>query len=314
MDGRNALLWSLITKGIEMAKPTPLNRQVLVITGACRGIGRSTALLAAKRGVRLVLAARREESLHALAAQINRAGGQVLVVAVDVGVREQVDALARVAIEHFGRIDGWVNAAGVAMRGPLEEADEDDSHRLFDTNFWGVVNGSLAALPFLRASNGTLINIGNDVADAVVPGQGMYAATKFAVKGFTAALRVEVEELEGAPVRIALIEPAVVCARNVAANEPEPALPQIDEQLVAEAILEAAVDGVSDIRIGDTTHAIDRTFRPLSVLGDAPPLLGGRSRQALPRWVPESNAFTPEVYAPEADDAEYGSRERARGC
>lgn len=291
-----------------MANPKPLNRQVLVITGASSGIGLSTALLAAKRGVRVVLAARHADSLHPVAEQIIRDGGQALGVAVDVGVREQVDALARVAIEHFGRIDGWVNAAGVDMRGPLEEADEDDSHRLFDTNFWGAVNGSLAALPFLRASNGTLINIGNDVADAVLPGQGMYAATKFAVKGFTAALRVEVEELEGAPVCIALIEPALISARNVAANEPLPALPKIDEQLVAEAILEAAVDDIRDIRMGDTTHANGQAIQPLPMPdGNPSSATRGRPRRMLPHWVPEV-----KVFAPGMDDTAL--RERAGGC
>jgi NADP-dependent 3-hydroxy acid dehydrogenase YdfG len=292
-----------------MPKLKPLNRQVLVITGASSGIGLATALLAAERGVRVVLAARCEDSLRAVAAQITRAGGQVLVAAVDVGVREQVDALARITIEHFGRIDAWVNAAGLAMHGPLEEAEEHDSHRLFDTNFWGVVNGSLAALPYLRASSGTLINIGNDVADAVVPGQGMYVATKFAVKGFTAALRVEIEELEGAPVRIALIEPAMVSARTLAANEPEPAVPQIDERLVAEAILEAAVDGVCDIRGGDAAHASDQTFMSLPERGDSPaPVAHAHHRQDIPRWSPHGGAFAVDM------DADfYVARERAQG-
>ncbi len=294
-----------------MAKLKPLNRQVLVITGASSGIGLATALLAAERGMRVVLAAQREDSVRTIAAQITRAGGQVLVAAVDVGVREQVDALARVSIEHFGRIDAWVNAAGLALYGPLEEAEEHDSHRLFDTNFWGVVNGSLAALPYLRASSGTLINIGNDVVDAEVPGQGMYVATKFAVKGFTAALRVEIEELEGAPVRIALIEPAVVSACNLAANEPEPAVPQISERLVAEAILEAAVEGVHEIRGGDATHVGDQTFMLRPERGDRlAPVAHGRHRQDVLRWSPHGGARAVDVDAADF----YAAGERAQGC
>jgi NADP-dependent 3-hydroxy acid dehydrogenase YdfG len=293
-----------------MAKLKPLNRQVLVITGASSGIGLATALLAAGRGTRVVLAAQCEDGLRTIAAQITRAVGQVLVAAVDVGVREQVDALARVSIEHFGRIDAWVNAAGLAMHGPLEEAEEDDSHRLFDTNFWGVVNGSLAALPYLRASSGTLINIGNDVADVVLPGQGMYAATKFAVKGFTAALRVEIEELEGAPVRIALIEPAVVGARKPAANEPEPAVPQISEGLVAEAILRVAVDGVCDIRGDDAAHVNAQTFMALPEPDDRlAPFAHRHHRQDLPRWSPHGGALAVDM---DADFHAAGAR--AQGC
>lgn len=293
-----------------MAKLKPLNRQVLVITGASSGIGLATALLAAERGMRVVLAAQREDSLRTIAAQITRAGGQVLVAAVDVGMREQVDALARVSIEHFGRIDAWVNAAGLAMHGPLEEAEEHDSHRLFDTNFWGVVNGSLAALPYLRASSGTLVNIGNDVADAVIPGQGMYAATKFAVKGFTAALRVEIEELEGAPVRIALIEPAVVSARKLVATGQESAVPPIDEPRVAEAILEAVVDGVYDVRGGHAAHVGDQAFMSLPELSDRlPPVAHRPHRQDLPRWSPHGGALAVDM------DADfYVAGERAQGC
>ena len=293
-----------------MAKLKPLNRQVLVITGASSGIGLATALLAAGRGMRVVLAAHREDSLRAIAAQITRDGGQVLVVAVDVGMREQVDALARVSIEHFGRIDVWVNAAGLAMHGPLEEAEEHDSHRLFDTNFWGVVNGSLAALPYLRASSGTLVNIGNDVADAVIPGQGMYAATKFAVKGFTAALRVEIEELEGAPVRIALIEPAVVGARHLAANEPQPAAPEIDDRLVAEAILETAIDGVADIHGGDAEHIRDQTSKPVPVpLHRLVPVTHVRPRQEIHRWPIHGGALALDM-----DENFCPVGERAKGC
>ena len=92
----------------------------------------------------------------------------------------------------------------------LDEVEDDDSRRLFDTNFWGVVYGSLAALPFLRRQGGALINVGSEVSEAIVPLQGMYSATKHAVKGFTDALRVEVMEVDKAPVSITLIQPTAV--------------------------------------------------------------------------------------------------------
>ncbi len=98
----------------------------------------------------------------------------------------------------------------MSIYGRLDEVSEEDSRRLFDTNFWGVVNGSLVALPHLLKQGGALINVGSEVSDAVVPLQGMYSASKHAVKGFTDALRVEIEEVDKAPVSITLIQPTAV--------------------------------------------------------------------------------------------------------
>ena len=233
-----------------MAARKPLNRQVLVITGASAGLGLSTALRAAERGARVVLAARSQDSLHAVVEQITQAGGQALAVGVDVGVREQVDGLARASIEHFGRIDAWVNGADISIHGQLDEVDEQDGRHLFDINFWGVVNGSLAALPYLRASGGTLVNIGGDAGSAENPDLGMDVAAKHAVTGFTTALRVQVEEIEGAPVRVALIEPTTVAtldAQNTridATGRRGLQAAAIDVRLTSEAILDVVVDGV----------------------------------------------------------------------
>src|SRR5206468_7879728 len=121
-----------------------------------------------------------------------------------------VERVAEAALARFGRIDTWINDAGVSIYGRLAEVDEEDNRRLFETNFWGVVNGSLCALPHLRRQGGALINVGSEVSDAVVPLQGMYSASKHAVKGFTDALRVEIEEVDKAPVAITLIQPTAV--------------------------------------------------------------------------------------------------------
>jgi len=234
----------------------PIAEQVIVITGASSGIGLATAQAAAERGARLVLAARSAETLDGICADINAGGGQAVAVQADVGSREDVDRLAQTAIDQFGRIDTWINNAGVAIYGRLEEVSEADSRRLFDTNFWGVVNGSLAALPYLRANGGALINIGSEVSDAVVPLQGMYSASKHAVKGFTDALRVEVEELDKAPVSITLVQPTAVDtpypqhAKNYMAREPKLPRPQIDPEDVAGAILDAAAKPTRDVRVG----------------------------------------------------------------
>lgn len=234
----------------------PIDQQVIVITGATSGIGLCTALLAAERGAKVVLAARSAGTLEAVVQQIRFDGGEAIPVVADVGERAQVARIAEAAVERFGRVDTWVNNAGVSVYGRLEEVSEEDSRRLFDTNFWGVVNGSLEALPLLRRQGGALINVGSELCEAVIPLQGMYSTSKHAVKGFTDALRIEVEQVERAPVSITLIQPAAVNtpypqhARNYMDREPKLPAPMLDPHRVAEAILRAAVDGGRDIKVG----------------------------------------------------------------
>jgi len=227
--------------------------QVIVITGASSGIGMATALKAAKRGARLVLAARSEGALSEV---VNKLGDQAVAVTCDVADRAQVDRVAQTAIEKFGRIDTWINNAGVSIYGRLDEVSEEDSRRLFDTNFWGVYHGSLAALPYLRENGGALINVGSEVSEAVVPLQGMYSASKHAVKGFTDALRVEIEDVDKAPVSITLIQPTAVDtpfpqhARNYMSQEPKLPTPMIEAEKVAEAIIDAAEKPTRSKKVG----------------------------------------------------------------
>jgi len=256
-------------------KHKPIDEQVIVITGASSGIGLCTALLAAERGAKVVLLARSEETLHEVVKSIEAQGGAALYVRADVSVREQVERAAQEVVAAFGRIDTWVNNAGVAIYGRLEQVPDSDSRRLFDINFWGVVHGSLVALPFLRASGGTLINIGSEVSDAVLPLQGMYAASKHAVKGFTDALRVEVEQVEGQQnVSIVLVQPTATDtpypehARNYMDREPKLPTPLIDPHRVAEAILEAAEKGGRSEKVGAMAHMNTATSKYLPALAD----------------------------------------------
>jgi short-subunit dehydrogenase len=233
----------------------PLNEQVIVITGASSGIGLATAFAAADEGAKLVLAARSLQVLEEIAQEIAQSGGEALAVGADVGDRAQVEHIARTAIDHFGRIDTWINDAGISVYGRLDEIPEEDGRRMFETNFWGVVYGSLAALPHLRANGGALINIGSETSEAAIPLQGMYSASKHAVKGFTDALRVEIEA-DGAPVSITLIEPTAVDtpfpehAGNYLAQEPKLPTPQLEPEKVASAILDAAVSPTRTTKVG----------------------------------------------------------------
>lgn len=234
----------------------PLDQQVIVITGASSGIGLATAQAALAHGAKVVLAARSGGVLREVTegSQGSMSGEAVAVVA-DVARREEVQRIADTAIDRFGRIDTWINNAGVSIYGPIEAVSEADNRRLFDTNFWGVVNGSLVALPHLKVSGGALINVGSEVSEAVIPLQGMYTASKHAVKGFTDALRVELEAAQ-APVAVTLVQPTAVNtpfperARNYLAREPKLPEPQIEPEQVATAILDAATSEQRDIKVG----------------------------------------------------------------
>ena len=238
-----------------MGSRKPISQQVIVVTGASSGIGLATAQSAARQGAKVVFAARSGHVLCDIVERLNARGSDCMAVVADVGDRLQVERIVLGALERFGRIDTWVNNAGVSIYGRLEEVSEEDSRRLFDTNFWGVVHGSLAVLPCLKSGGGTLINVGSEVSDAVIPLQGMYSASKHAVKGFNDALRVELE-VEKSSVSVVLVQPTAVNtpfphhARNYMDHEPKLPDPMIDAEKVAEAILDAAVHPRRYIKVG----------------------------------------------------------------
>jgi short-subunit dehydrogenase len=171
---------------------------------------------------------------------------------------------------------------------------------LFDTNFWGVVNGSLTALKYLKQQGGALINVGSEVSEAVVPLQGMYSASKHAVKGFTDALRVEIEEVDEAPVSITLIQPTAVDtpfpqhARNYMEQEPKLPTPMIDPQKVADAILKAAVKHQRDVKVGGGAVLNTTLGKIAPGLGDkASALQADRQQYHEPPRAPEGTLYKP---------------------
>ena len=256
------------------AQHKSLDQQVIVITGASSGIGLATAILAAERGATLMLLARSQEALKDIRRDLGKTGASVDIVCLDVADRAAVEAAAADCMQRHGRIDTWVNNAGASIYARLEEGTEEDHRRLFDTNFWGVVNGSLVALPYLRKSGGALVNLGSELSEAVIPLQGMYCASKHAVKGFTDALRVEVEAIDDAGVTITLIQPTAVNtpypqhARNYMEREPKLPEPQIDPFQVASAILEAATNGGRDVKVGTMATVDVAVAQLMPRLGD----------------------------------------------
>jgi len=167
---------------------------VVVITGATSGIGRETALGFARAGARVAVAGRRVERLKELVSEIEAKGGEALAVTTDVADQKQVERLIEKAVERFGRIDTLVNNAGVGIAARFTEMKLEDFRRVMDVNFWGAVYASKAAVPLMRAqpAGGVIINVSSILGKRGVPFETAYCASKFALAGFSEALRTEV--------------------------------------------------------------------------------------------------------------------------
>lgn len=242
-------------------KLKPICEQTIVMTGGTSGIGLATAREAARRGAKLVLMARSEDALLQLQEEMEQAGAQVVVVSGDVGNLEDVRRTAEMAVDRFGGFDTWINIAGVSIFGELMTVPLEDHRKLFETNYWGVVHGSQVAVEHLRKEGGALITVGSAVSDRAIPLQGSYSASKAAVKGYTDALRMELEH-EGLPISVSLIQPASINtafpfhAKNYMEKEARLPPPVYAPQLVVEAILECAEKPKRHVLVGDGAAAI----------------------------------------------------------
>jgi len=207
--------------------------QVVVITGASSGIGRSTALHLASRGAKVVLGARRETQLRALAQEIEAAGGQAVYRSTDVTRRQDLQALVDTGVDRFGRVDVIVNNAGI---GPLSRFDElrvEDWDAMIDINIRGVLYGIAAALPvFRRQGRGHVINIVSTAGLRIVPAQGVYAATKNAVRTLTEALRQEA----GPTLRVTEVSPGFVATEFASSNTDASTRAAVERQMGEMAI------------------------------------------------------------------------------
>lgn len=268
-----------------------LNEQVIVITGATSGIGLVTARMAAQGGARLVLAARNEEALQRLADEMIVQGAEAIYVVADVGKEQDVKRISEKAIERFGGFDTWVNNAGVSIYGRVLEVSMEDHRQLFETNYWGLVHGSRVAAEHLKGRGGAIINIGSSLSDRAIPIQGTYCASKHAVKGYTDALRMELEE-EGAPISLTLIKPSAIDtpyrehAKNYMPVEPLNPPPVYAPETVAEAILHCAEYPERDVFIGAGGKA-------LSVAGKYAPRLTDKVMEATLFDIQKSDTPSP---------------------
>src|SRR5919107_166680 len=310
--------------------------KVVVVTGASSGNGKAMALLLARRGARLVLAARRAELLEATALEAESLGAEALAVPCDVTVREQVEAVAGAALERFGRIDAWINNAGVIAWSLFEDTTEEEFRRTLEVNLMGAVYGSWAALPAMRSQNsGVIVNIASMAALVALPVGSAYSSSKAGLFAFGDSLR---RELRGSGIRVCQVLPVGVNTagffhqrtRGFRLSRRIAFLLQ-DPETVARAVLRCVErPGTRNVPLGlqgkaalaagalaaGLVHQNGRTTSPQDNLF-SPSLAGHDIRGEGPRSDYDPTPYLEEPPVPEAADADaapLGQRLAALGC
>ncbi|WP_217236042.1 SDR family oxidoreductase [Streptomyces sp. AC555_RSS877] len=234
-----------------------LEGKVVVITGASSGIGAVSAKALAARGATVVAAARGQEALDQLVADIEKAGGTAVARLTDVADAQDVQALADFAVERFGRIDVLVNNAGLMLFSFWKDGAIDDWNRMIDVNIRGYLNGVHAVLPvMLRQKSGHILNMDSVAGHQVGDGAGVYSSTKFFVQAMTESMRRELSVREG--IKASTISPGVIDT-GWADKVTDPAGRQAAQELNAiainpEAIADAvvyALDQPVDVNVND---------------------------------------------------------------
>lgn len=263
-----------------------MDPRVVVLTGASSGIGRAAALAFARRGDRVVLAARDKAALQEVA---DRCGSDALVVPTDVTRHDEVQALAAAAVERFGRIDVWVDTAAVMAYGKFEDLPPEVFDRVVTTDLLGAANSARAALGvFRRQENGTLVVTSSLLAHVAVPYMSAYVTSKWGLRGLVRTLSQETRDLPG--VHVCSVAPGSVdtsiytSAANYAGFVGRPPPPVDRPERVAAAILRVADRPRSSVSVGMPNRVIELGFALFPPVYDAlvTPLMlkGGLSREA----------------------------------
>ena len=191
--------------------------KVAVVTGAGSGIGQALAIELARSGAKVAISDINTEGLAVTEERLKAIGASVKADRLDVTEREAFELYADAVVEHFGKVNQVYNNAGIAFAGAIEVSGFKDIEKVMDVDFWGVVNGTKVFLPHLIASgDGHVINVSSIFGLFSVPGQAAYNAAKFAVRGFTEALRQEML-VAGHPVKVTTVHPGGI-KTNVVRN------------------------------------------------------------------------------------------------
>jgi NADP-dependent 3-hydroxy acid dehydrogenase YdfG len=248
--------------------------KVAVVTGAGSGIGQALAIELARSGARVAISDVNTEGLAATEERLKAIGAQVKADRLDVTEREAFELYADAVKEHFGKVNQIYNNAGIAFAGDIEVSPFKDIEKVMDVDFWGVVNGTKVFLPHLvESGDGHVINISSVFGLFSVPGQAAYNAAKFAVRGFTEALRQEMMAA-GHPVKVTTVHPGGIktnIARNMttveAVNKHELAktfdnkLASTSPEKAARVILDGVRKNRARVLVGADAKALDLIVR-----------------------------------------------------
>lgn len=234
---------------------------MVVVTGASSGVGRAVARRFGERGARIGLIARGREGLEAARREVERAGGEGLVLPLDVADAGAVEAAAERVIARWGRIDIWVNSAMVSVFSPIAEMRADEFRRVMEVTYLGVVHGTCAALRRMRPRDaGTIIQIGSALAHRSLPLQSAYCAAKAAVRGFTDSLRCELEH-DRSRIALSMLQlpavntPQFDVVRNRLGQHAQPLPPIFQPEVVADAVEWLIEHPTRELWIGASTLA-----------------------------------------------------------
>jgi NAD(P)-dependent dehydrogenase (short-subunit alcohol dehydrogenase family) len=284
-------------------KLKPIENQVVVVMGASSGIGRETALRFAKRGAKVVVAARNEAGLRYLEDEIRALGGEARVVVADVSEFEQVEAVAQSAVEEYGQLDTWVHLAAAGLFAPFDQTEPDEFRRVVEVDLMGQVYGAMAALPHIkREGRGALVHISSVVGKRSAPLQSAYSASKHGVEGFLESLRVELLRDGWDTIGVTNVIPAAINtpfftkARTKLGVKPKGFPPIYQPGVVADAILYSAEKAPREIVAGGAGKGMLLTQRLSPRLMDAIMVRGGFGSQMTDE--PKSTADPDGLYAP----------------
>ncbi|WP_265863489.1 SDR family oxidoreductase [Streptomyces sp. SKN60] len=249
--------------------------RTVVITGASAGVGRATARAFGACGARVALLARGRVGLEAAAEEVRRAGGQALVVPVDMAVPWMVEEAADRVESRLGPVDVWVNAAFTSVFAPFLAAAPDEFERVTDVTYLGCVNGTRAALRrMLPRDSGAVVQVGSALGEAAVPLQAAYCGAKHAINGFTASVRIELLHRHSR-VAVTLVQlpavntPQFSWALSRLPHRPRPVAPVFQPEVAARAVLHAARrPRRKEYRVGASTAAAVLAHRAVPGLLD----------------------------------------------